>query len=80
MRRLIRVSKPIDPNVPERDDEKADWIRSQFCAAGECVELKWLRDGVALRNSTQADNVLTFSLEEWHVFVRGIQEGEFDRR
>jgi hypothetical protein len=34
-------------------------------------------DGVALRGSARSELVLTFSLDEWRAFVRGVAHGEF---
>jgi len=46
-----------------------------------CVEAaETPEDTVAVRHSrdTNSKNVLEFTREEWHAFVRGVKAGEFD--
>jgi hypothetical protein len=49
-------------------------------ANGNCVEVAGLRDGgVAVRNSRDPDGlVLRFTPGEWHAFLGGVRNGEFD--
>ena len=47
---------------------------------GNCVEIADLSDGqVAMRNSRFPDGpALVFTSAEWHAFVGGAKDGEFD--
>ena len=47
---------------------------------GNCVEIAHLSDGqVAMRNSRFPDGpALVFTSAEWHAFVGGAKDGEFD--
>ena len=55
--------------------------KSKKCnGAATCVEVAFLPDGlVALRDSKMEDGpILLFSYDEWHAFVAGVVEGEFN--
>jgi hypothetical protein len=49
-------------------------------ANGNCVEVADLVDGsIGVRNSRDREGaVLRFTSDEWHAFVGGVQNGEFD--
>jgi len=53
--------------------------RSNF--SGNCVEVADLRGGaVGVRNSRSPDGpVLHFTPDEWHAFIGGVRNGEFDK-
>jgi Domain of unknown function (DUF397) len=58
------------------------WVKSSLSFAnGNCVEVKDLPGGgIGVRNSRYPDGpVLAFTLEEWHAFLGGVRNGEFDR-
>jgi hypothetical protein len=60
------------------------WVKSSASHAnGNCVEVADLRDGiVGVRNSRHADMggpILAFTPDEWHAFIGGVRNGEFDR-
>ena len=58
------------------------WIKSSLSYAnGNCVEVASLPGGtVGIRNSRDsAGPVLRFTPEEWHAFLGGVRNGEFDR-
>jgi hypothetical protein len=64
------VSKPIH------------WVKSSLSFAnGNCVEVADLSGGeIGVRNSREAAGaVLRFTPDEWHAFVGGVRNGEFDR-
>jgi Domain of unknown function (DUF397) len=64
----------------ERPDA-GSWIKSSLSyAAGNCVEVACLPGGeVGVRNSRDsAGAVLRFTPDEWHAFVGGVRNGEFD--
>ena len=61
------------------DLSTAVWRRSSECGGGTCVEVSFLDDQVAVRDSKDADGqVLLFSAPEWHTFLAGVRKGEFD--
>jgi len=53
------------------------WRRSRTCAGGECLEIAETDTHVYLRRSdaTIAGAVLGFTLEEWEVFLEGLEVG-----
>jgi Domain of unknown function (DUF397) len=58
------------------------WIKSSLSFANSnCVEVANLPDGrVGVRHSKDAAGpVLAFTSGEWHAFLGGVRNGEFDR-
>jgi hypothetical protein len=65
----------------ERPAAGSCWIKSSLSyAAGNCVEVASLPEGeIGVRNSRDsAGPVLRFTPDEWHAFLGGIRNGEFD--
>ncbi len=63
------------------DPERADivWRKSSLSGGGECVEVAFIAEQVALRQSHDpAGPILTFTQGEWAAFVGGVHLGEFD--
>ncbi|HZB50974.1 MAG TPA: DUF397 domain-containing protein [Mycobacteriales bacterium] len=60
-------------------DEKLHWLTAS--TGGNCVEVAALPGGgVAVRDSKdRAGAVLTYTRDEWRVFVDGVHRGVFDR-
>ena len=57
------------------------WVKSSFSYSnGNCVEVASLYGGaVGVRDSRDADGlILRFDTREWHVFLGGVRNGEFD--
>jgi len=57
------------------------WIKSSLSFAnGDCVEVASLPEGeIGVRNSRDsAGPVLRFTPAEWHAFLGGVRNGEFD--
>jgi hypothetical protein len=57
------------------------WIKSSLSYAnGNCVEVASLPGGtIGVRNSRDAAGpVLVFTPDEWHAFVGGVRNGDFD--
>jgi hypothetical protein len=57
------------------------WIKSSLSYAnGNCVEVASLPDGeIGVRNSRDSTGpVLRFTSDEWHAFIGGVRNGEFD--
>lgn len=57
------------------------WIKSSLSFSnGNCVEVASLPDGeIGVRDSKDAEGpFLRFTPDEWHAFLGGVQNGEFD--
>ena len=73
---------PVHENRSERPNSVLNWVKSSLSFSnGNCVEVASLADGgVAVRNSRHPEGaVLAFTPDEWHAFIGGVQNGEFDR-
>jgi Domain of unknown function (DUF397) len=60
----------------------ARWIKSSLSYAnGDCVEVASLPDGtIGVRDSKDAEGpILRFTSSEWHAFIGGVRNGEFDK-
>ena len=65
----------------ERPAPGSYWIKSSLSYAnGNCVEVASLPGGeIGVRNSRNSGGpVLTFTPDEWHAFLGGVRNGEFD--
>jgi hypothetical protein len=65
----------------ERPGSSSYWIKSSLSYAnGNCVEVATLPGGeIGVRNSrNSAGPVLRFTSDEWHAFLGGVRNGEFD--
>ena len=65
----------------ERPGSGSYWIKSSLSYAnGNCVEVASLPGGtIGVRNSKDsAGPVLRFTPREWHAFLGGVRNGEFD--
>ena len=72
---------PMHGNPSERANSVLTWIKSSLSFSnGNCVEVASLADGgVGVRNSRHPEGaVLAFTPDEWHAFIGGVQNGEFD--
>jgi hypothetical protein len=75
------VGVPTLGNPPERTGSGLNWIKSSLSFAnGNCVEVTSLPDGeIGVRNSRDSGGlVLRFTPDEWHAFLGGVRNGEFD--
>jgi len=66
---------------PYERPNAGSWIKSSLSyAAGNCVEVASLPGGeIGVRNSRDAAGpVLRFTPDEWHAFLGGVRNGEFD--
>ncbi|HEX3490152.1 MAG TPA: DUF397 domain-containing protein [Streptosporangiaceae bacterium] len=60
----------------------ASWVKSSLSFAnGDCVQVADLSEGtVGIRDSKDTQGpVLRFTPDEWHAFVGGVQNGEFNQ-
>jgi hypothetical protein len=65
----------------ERSGSGSPWVKSSLSYAnGNCVEVASLPGGeIGVRNSRDSGGpVLQFTSDEWHAFIGGVQNGEFD--
>jgi hypothetical protein len=72
---------PNGGKPPVRPTKSDSWIKSSLSFAnGNCVEVADLRGGeIGVRNSRDsAGPVLRFTPDEWHAFIGGVRNGEFD--
>ncbi len=68
-------------NLPGRPGSGSCWVKSSLSFSnGNCVEVAGLAGGeVGVRNSRESGGpVLRFTPEEWHAFLGGVRNGEFD--
>jgi hypothetical protein len=64
------------------ENSKYTWVKSSLSYAnGNCLEVAALAGGmIGVRNSRDPDGaVLAFTRDEWHAFIGGVRNGEFDR-
>jgi hypothetical protein len=65
----------------ERPDSGSSWVKSSLSFAnGNCVEVANLPTGeIGVRDSKNSEGpVLRFTPDEWHAFLGGVRNGEFD--
>lgn len=55
------------------------WRKSSYSGAnGNCVEVAYVSDGVAMRDSKDREGpALVFTPQEWDAFVAGVIDGQF---
>ena len=59
--------------------EGLSWRVSSFCYNGNCVEVAFVADTVAVRDSKDPNGyILRYDEPAWRDFLKGIQAGEFD--
>ena len=76
------MGRPMHENRSERPNSELNWVKSSLSFSnGNCVEVASLAEGgVAVRNSRHPEGaVLAFTPDEWHAFIGGVHNGEFDR-
>jgi Domain of unknown function (DUF397) len=64
--------------TPEAD---SSWVKSSLSMSnGNCVEVASLSGGgIGVRDSKDTEGpVLRFTPDEWHAFLGGVRNGEFD--
>jgi hypothetical protein len=61
------------------DHDALRWRTASFCHPSGCVEVAVTDDSVYVRNSRNpSQEPLIFDYSEWHAFVRGVRNYEFD--
>jgi hypothetical protein len=67
----------MQPKQPSQ--HASSWRKASYCVTGECVEVAEHNGMIVLRDSKQpCGAALIYTAEEWHSFLRGIKNGEFD--
>jgi hypothetical protein len=67
------------PADSEPGETNPGWRRASRCTNSGCVEVAMNGVDIVVRDSKRPDSpVLTYSREEWRVFVSGVKAGEFD--
>ena len=62
----------------ESEDE-ISWQTAERCDSGQCVQVGTRGQAILIRSSADPDGTFaTFSRDEWHVFVAGVKDGDFD--
>lgn len=75
------MGQHIRENSAEKPDSGFEWVKSSLSFSnGNCVEVANLPDDeIGVRNSRDAQGaVLRFTPDEWHAFLGGVRNGEFD--
>ena len=75
------MGRPTSESLPERPGSSSYWVKSSLSFSnGNCVEVASLPDDeIGVRNSRDAaGTVLRFTPDEWHAFLGGVLNGEFD--
>jgi Domain of unknown function (DUF397) len=61
------------------DLSNARWRKSSYSGDNGCVEVAFVGDRVAVRDTKDRDGpVLLFDEQEWVAFLAGARNGEFD--
>ena len=75
------MESPTSGGRPGEPGSGARWIKSSLSFSNSnCVEVASLRDGeIGVRDSKDPKGpVLRFTSPEWHAFLGGVRNGEFD--
>ena len=75
------MTSTLQSSQRERPGSGSNWIKSSLSyACGNCVEVASLPGGtIGVRNSKDAAGpVLRFTPQEWHAFLGGVRNGDFD--
>jgi hypothetical protein len=61
------------------DVSPAVWRKSSYSCTGNCVEVAFVDDHVAVRDSkNRSGPMIRFTPAEWNAFLSGVRDGEFD--
>ena len=75
------MDRPTSGTEAEGRGSASCWVKSSLSFSnGNCVEVASLPGGeIGVRNSRDCEGpVLRFTSDEWHAFLGGIRNGEFD--
>jgi Domain of unknown function (DUF397) len=71
----------FQPQKDQGQSSDPSWVKSSLSFAnGNCVEVANLPNGkIGVRDSKNSEGpVLRFTPDEWHAFLGGVRNGEFD--
>jgi hypothetical protein len=64
---------------PEIDWGSVEWKKAAACGETACVEVAMTTAWIGLRDAKRPDaGPLVFTPSEWHAFVLGVRNGQFD--
>jgi len=75
------MERPTLGDRSARPDSESHWVKSSLSFSnGNCVEVADLAKGeIGVRHSKDTEGlVLRFTSDEWHAFLGGVRNGEFD--
>lgn len=75
------MERPALDGHSGRPDSNPKWVKSSLSYSnGNCVEVANLAGGeIGVRHSKDTEGpVLRFNPDEWHAFLGGVRNGEFD--
>ena len=75
------MDRAMRGSAPEKAGSGSYWVKSSLSFSnGNCVEVASLADSeIGVRNSRDPQGaVLRFTPDEWHAFLGGVRNGEFD--
>lgn len=55
-----------------------EFKRPRDCDTGTCVEVAVTPDYVMIRHSDMPEKRIMFTTQEWHTFIVGVHNGEFE--
>jgi hypothetical protein len=55
------------------------WRKSTRCDHGNCVEVRWLGQGVAVRDNARPEAHLSFDVASWRSLLRELRDGGLQR-
>lgn len=71
---LGKQTKSMPPTLGE-----LNWHIAAMCNGGACIRVAPRGDQIVIGDSKNPDGpVLTYSRTEWHAFVDGVRQGDFD--
>lgn len=71
---LGKRTRPKPPLLGE-----LNWHVARTCNGGECIRVAPQGDQIAIGDSKSPNGpILTYSRTEWHAFVDGVRQGDFD--
>jgi Domain of unknown function (DUF397) len=75
--KLPMLGRPTRSKPPVLGD--LNWRVALACNGGQCIRVAPQGNRVVIGDSKNPDGpVLTYSRSEWHAFVDGIRQGDFD--
>jgi hypothetical protein len=71
------LGKPTRPKPPMLGD--LNWHAALACNGGACIRVAPLGNNILIGDSKNPNGpILTYNRSEWHAFVTGIRQGDFD--